>query len=176
MILILLPLISFLHVSFCNGWPTSTETQTTTIRPDEAVITTGGDVLGHNLTFPEGNVTEYLGIPFAYPPYGAGRFLPPTPIDKQAWNGTWHCTTKANSCMQLLINDTFDGYNYSNPRKNISEDCLQLNMWVPVKNNGTTVVFLFGDSFLYGSPSLDLNNGSELALKSGAIIVNLNYR
>uniref|UniRef100_A0A0N5CHF6 Carboxylic ester hydrolase n=1 Tax=Strongyloides papillosus TaxID=174720 RepID=A0A0N5CHF6_STREA len=174
MILILLPLISFFHLSFCNN--RETETRETTPRPPEAIKVRGGDILGHNLTFPEGNVTEYLGIPFAQPPYGYHRFLPPTELEDTQWNGTRECVTIANSCMQLLINDTFEGYNYTNPRKNISEDCLQLNMWVPEHKNGTTVVFLFGDSFSYGSPSLDLNNGSVLALKSGSIIINLNYR
>uniref|UniRef100_A0A0N5CHH2 Carboxylic ester hydrolase n=1 Tax=Strongyloides papillosus TaxID=174720 RepID=A0A0N5CHH2_STREA len=180
MILILLPLFSFFHLSFCNeGSSIGTSAPTTTTpRPPYAINTTIGDMKGRNLTFDEGNVTEYLGIPFAYPPYGPGRFLPPKLLNEKQWNGTYEFSTVANSCMQLLINDTFEGYNYTNPRKNISEDCLQLNMWVPEhKNeNRTTVVFLFGDSFLYGSPSLDLNNGSMLALRSGAIIVNLNYR
>uniref|UniRef100_A0A0N5CHF3 Acetylcholinesterase n=1 Tax=Strongyloides papillosus TaxID=174720 RepID=A0A0N5CHF3_STREA len=179
MILILLPLISFFHLSFCNGDSTPTVTPTTTTPPPPGAIKVrGGYILGHNLTFPEGNVTEYLGIPFAQPPYGYHRFLPPKELLEEQWEGTRECVTLAKSCMQQFLNYSFEGYNYTHPRKDISEDCLQLNMWVPVEKNEnkTSVVFIFGDSFLYGSPSLDLNNGSVLALKSGAIIINLNYR
>uniref|UniRef100_A0A0N5CHF4 COesterase domain-containing protein n=1 Tax=Strongyloides papillosus TaxID=174720 RepID=A0A0N5CHF4_STREA len=172
--------MSLFYVSFCNGDSTPTVTPTTTTTPPlpGAIKVRGGYILGHNLTFPEGNVTEYLGIPFAQPPYGYHRFLPPTELLEKQWNGTRECKTIAKSCMQQFLNESFEGYNYTYPRKDISEDCLQLNMWVPEhKNeNKTSVVFLFGDGFLYGSPSLDLNNGSVLALKSGAIIVNLNYR
>uniref|UniRef100_A0A0K0FFR4 Carboxylic ester hydrolase n=1 Tax=Strongyloides venezuelensis TaxID=75913 RepID=A0A0K0FFR4_STRVS len=170
MILILSFLISFFHISFCKKGLSSTQ------HSSDVISTTIGDMTGHKLTFVEGSVTEYLGIPFAYPPYGKGRFLPPEPLNGTQWEGTREFSTLANSCMQVLIDDPFEGYNYTNPRKNISEDCLQLNMWVPEKRDGSTVVFLFGDSFLYGSPSLDFNNGSVLALKSKAIIVNLNYR
>uniref|UniRef100_A0A0K0FS82 Carboxylic ester hydrolase n=1 Tax=Strongyloides venezuelensis TaxID=75913 RepID=A0A0K0FS82_STRVS len=173
MILIFLLLISFFHISFCKK---SSSASTTTERPADAISTTIGDITGHKLTFAEGSVTEYLGIPFAYPPYGKGRFLPPEPLNGKQWEGTRKFSTIANSCMQVFINDSFEGYEFTNPKKNISEDCLQLNMWVPQNKDGSTVVFLFGDSFLFGSPSLDFNNGSVLALKSKAIIVNLNYR
>uniref|UniRef100_A0A0K0G1C9 Carboxylic ester hydrolase n=1 Tax=Strongyloides venezuelensis TaxID=75913 RepID=A0A0K0G1C9_STRVS len=172
MIQIFLLLISFFHITFCKKVSSSA----TTAKPPDVIHTTIGDMTGHKLTFAEGSVTEYLGIPFAYPPYGTGRFLPPTPINKKQWNDTREFSTIANSCMQVFINDSFEGYNFTNPKKNISEDCLQLNMWVPEHKDGSTIVFLFGDSFLYGSPSLDFNNGSVLALKSKAIIVNLNYR
>uniref|UniRef100_A0A0N5BBE6 Acetylcholinesterase n=1 Tax=Strongyloides papillosus TaxID=174720 RepID=A0A0N5BBE6_STREA len=172
--------MSLFYVSFCNGDSTPTVTPTTTTTPPlpGAIKVRGGYILGHNLTFPEGNVTEYLGIPFAQPPYGYHRFLPPKELLEKQWEGTRECKILAKSCMQQFLNYSFEGHNYTHPRKDINEDCLQLNIWVPVEKNEnkTSVVFIFGDSFLYGSPSLDLNNGSVLALKSGAIIINLNYR
>uniref|UniRef100_A0A0N4ZEB2 Carboxylic ester hydrolase n=1 Tax=Parastrongyloides trichosuri TaxID=131310 RepID=A0A0N4ZEB2_PARTI len=62
-----------------------------------------------------------------------------------------------------------------------SEDCLQMNIWMPDKNvnhqtNMSTIVFLYGGSFATGSGSIDFYNGSMLALRQNVIVITLNYR
>ncbi|GFS06203.1 carboxylic ester hydrolase [Elysia marginata] len=61
----------------------------------------------------------YYGIPFAEPPTGDLRFLPPTPFRGTSPQAVISSDTYRPACMQ--------GY-YSGP---ISEDCLHLNVFVP---------------------------------------------
>uniref|UniRef100_A0A0N5BJ62 Acetylcholinesterase n=1 Tax=Strongyloides papillosus TaxID=174720 RepID=A0A0N5BJ62_STREA len=121
-------------------------------------------------------VTEYLGIPFAKPPIGDLRFKSPQPLDEPAWNQTFEADKPANACLQGINMKGFEGMDFFAKKKEQSEDCLQLNMWVPQKPNGAVLVFIFGGGFRFGSPSLDIYNGSVLAAKTRTIVVNLNYR
>uniref|UniRef100_A0A0K0FV27 Carboxylic ester hydrolase n=1 Tax=Strongyloides venezuelensis TaxID=75913 RepID=A0A0K0FV27_STRVS len=143
----------------------------------EPIINTiAGMIQGKNLEFSEGNVTEYLGIPFAYPPMGLYRFRGPVELEKPAWNGTFNAVKLAKHCFQPIQNMKFTEYDDVDSKNLISEDCLQLNIWVPHKTSGDVIVFIFGGDYNSGSPSLDIYNGSILALKTQSIIVNLNYR
>uniref|UniRef100_A0A0N5B595 Carboxylic ester hydrolase n=1 Tax=Strongyloides papillosus TaxID=174720 RepID=A0A0N5B595_STREA len=126
--------------------------------------------------FEEGNITEYLGIPFAYPPINKFRFLPPVELKTLAWNGTRNASIPATSCMQYIKNINFSGYDDLNPKNLLREDCLELNMWVPYNSSGSVIVFIFGGSYNFESASVDIYNGSILASKTQAIVVNLNYR
>uniref|UniRef100_A0A0K0FZS2 Acetylcholinesterase n=1 Tax=Strongyloides venezuelensis TaxID=75913 RepID=A0A0K0FZS2_STRVS len=143
------------------------------------VNTSYGSIIGkkHNIF---SDVTEYLGIPFAKPPVGKLRFKVPVELDKPAWNGTFNASILANTCYYVNNNQFlvgYPGYDFWHPNYlNYSEDCLQLNMWVPKNSTGSVLVFLFGRGYQTGSPSLNVYDGSFLALKTGAIIVNLNYR
>uniref|UniRef100_A0A0N4Z825 COesterase domain-containing protein n=1 Tax=Parastrongyloides trichosuri TaxID=131310 RepID=A0A0N4Z825_PARTI len=49
-------------------------------------------------------------------------------------------------------------------------------MWVPKGENKSVIVFLYGGSFATGSASIDIYNGSILALTQGVIVITLNYR
>uniref|UniRef100_A0A0N5CHT2 Acetylcholinesterase n=1 Tax=Strongyloides papillosus TaxID=174720 RepID=A0A0N5CHT2_STREA len=128
------------------------------------------------MEFPDGNVTEYLGIPFAYPPMGLYRFRGPVELEKPAWNGTLDAVKLAKHCIQPTQRINFTEYDDMNSKNLTSEDCLQLNIWVPQNSSGDVIVFIFGGDYNSGSPSLDIYNGSILALRTQSIIVNLNYR
>lgn len=62
----------------------------------------------------ESNVTAYLGIPFAADTGYKNRWKPPQP--REPWNETFHATEWGYACP-------------SNSASNISEDCLNLNIW-----------------------------------------------
>lgn len=100
------------------------------------VRTTSGEAHGFiNATAP--NVRQFLGIPYAEPPTGKRRFLPPVP-KKDA--GPIDATVYQPACMQQ----------YSPGKKTIyteymqeflvegggSEDCLFVNIYAPLKPTG----------------------------------------
>jgi para-nitrobenzyl esterase len=71
------------------------------------------------------DVFEFRKIPFAKPPIGKLRFEKPEKYG--IWPGTLDATKFGPSCYQTLglEKDIL-------PNKNISEDCLHLNIYVPV--------------------------------------------
>uniref|UniRef100_A0A0N4ZWJ2 Carboxylic ester hydrolase n=1 Tax=Parastrongyloides trichosuri TaxID=131310 RepID=A0A0N4ZWJ2_PARTI len=136
------------------------------------------------LTNLEKNITEFLGIPYAFPQTKVGRFMPPQPLNAsftESLNKTYQAFTLANTCPQFIYKTNFEGNDFLLPTNNISEDCLQLNMWVPDKDpkatkNMSTIIYIYGGSFATGSASLDVYNGSILAASQNVIVITLNYR
>uniref|UniRef100_A0A0N4Z824 Acetylcholinesterase n=1 Tax=Parastrongyloides trichosuri TaxID=131310 RepID=A0A0N4Z824_PARTI len=136
------------------------------------------------------NITEFLGIPYAVPQTSVGRFMPPFPINSSFpedfknshfENGSYQATTPANTCPQYIYKTNFSGNDFLLPTNNITEDCLQLNMWVPDKisrfsSNMSVLVFIHGGSFATGSGSLDAYNASILAANQSLIVITINYR
>ena len=90
-----------------------------------------GEVLGEYVTYEDDihlHVTKDLhvfrGIPFAEPPTGDLRYKAPLP--KAGWDGLWNATYLRSGCEQT---------NPLIPELNVetfSEDCLYLNVYVPV--------------------------------------------
>lgn len=149
---------------------------------DPEVETTSGRIRGYSQTISNKNVNTYLGIPFAEPPVNDLRFKRPEPVKN--WTETLECKTLSNCCPQTKFT-TFVGtagekgeeqWNYNT---NISEDCLYLNLWVPSVTTGsklTTLIWIYGGAFIYGSSTLDIYNGAYLAAYSDVIIASMNYR
>uniref|UniRef100_A0A0N5A4D2 Acetylcholinesterase n=1 Tax=Parastrongyloides trichosuri TaxID=131310 RepID=A0A0N5A4D2_PARTI len=153
-------------------------------------------VRGTILKINETEVYQFLGIPFALSPLNTSRFGTPKPATK--WPDLYNATFPARACMQAYSERGFENKYYNLSKNDQSEDCLQLNMWVPQPISGESskgefqvqvsepkdtknekkgvLVFIFGGGFRFGSPSLDIYNGSVLAAKTGLIVVNLNYR
>ncbi|XP_014372976.1 cholinesterase isoform X1 [Alligator sinensis] len=146
---------------------------------DDIIVTTKkGKIRGINLPVLGGTVTAFLGIPYGEPPIGRLRFKKPEPREK--WSETWDATKHANSCYQN-IDKTFPGFPGSemwNPRTNLSEDCLYLNVWVPSPRpkNATVMVWIYGGGFQSGTSSLPVYDGKFLARVERVIIVSMNYR
>uniref|UniRef100_A0A0N4ZIY4 Acetylcholinesterase n=1 Tax=Parastrongyloides trichosuri TaxID=131310 RepID=A0A0N4ZIY4_PARTI len=124
------------------------------------------------------SVDEYLGIPFAEPPLNDKRFMPPQEYENKPTNRSpFQASTPARTCPQDLFQTGIHALDFWNPPKDtISEDCLQLNMWVPANTTGAVLVNLCGGAYWRLGASADIFNGSALAAYSGAIVVNLNFR
>lgn len=107
-----------------------------------------GRVRGFRLPVPDrSHVKAFLGIPFAEPPVGKRRFRPP--VAKRAWTGLHEANAYPNACYQY-VDTTFPGFQGSemwNPNREMSEDCLYLNVWVPSSpkaHNLTVMVWIYG--------------------------------
>ncbi|XP_049597515.1 acetylcholinesterase [Syngnathus scovelli] len=147
---------------------------------DLTVMTQAGRVRGiHMPVLERGHVTAFLGVPFAEPPVGKGRFRPAEP--KRHWAGVYDAHHYPNACYQF-VDVTFPGFMGTemwNPNRDMSEDCLYLNVWVPPSprpHNLTVMVWIYGGGFYSGSSSLDVYDGRYLAYSETVIVVSMNYR
>lgn len=136
-----------------------------TVRPAAAPLridTTDGPIRGRQTD----GVRAFLGLPFAAPPLGPLRWKPPAP--PTPWTVERDVTRFGPACPQLD-----SGF----PRE-LSEDCLTLNIWVPEGSSVPRPVFVWihGGAFVGGSGSDDLYDGAKLAAHQGLVVVTINYR
>jgi len=112
---------------------------------------------------------EFLGIPYAAPPKGALRWKPPEPV--APWTEARDATKFGNYCPQPKSV-------FAPPTGVPDEDCLLLNVWtpLPVPTKAPVMVFIHGGSAVYGSGADPTYVGRNIAEKSGAIVVTINYR
>ncbi len=143
--------------------------------PAPFAITQSGVVLGSTVN----GVDEFLGIPYAKPPVGFMRWLPPKPFGKFT-GGTFEATHFGNECPQ--------------PGPIGSEDCLFLNVYVPAGSEPgnaaepahdetaaaskrpsslPVMVFIHGGGLTGGSGEI---YDPSLLVNQGVIAVTMNYR
>lgn len=144
--------------------------------------TTYGAVLGSTDT--GSGTTSWLGVPYAKPPVGALRWMPP--VEPDVWTGTRTTQAFGASCAQtggvfspapnnapygLSVRDGFG-------KPVGSEDCLTLNIWRPATadTNLPVIVFLHGGANVEGYSSDPVYQGAALAAREHAVVVTLNYR
>lgn len=110
-----------------------------------------------------GGVRVFRGVPFAEPPVGPRRFLPPLPV--HPWAGERDATRFGNAAMQ-----PGDG---GVPH---SEDCLYLNVWAP-EGPGPFPVFVWihGGGFT-GGHTATAGHGETGFAREGVVCVTLAYR
>ena len=129
------------------------------------VSTTDGPVQG----FVKNGVNTYLGIPYAAPPVGALRWMPPAPA---AHHALLDATEFANTCPQVTELGAFAG------PSSTTEDCLYLNVFTTGGSNKPVIVWIYGGGNVDGETN-DYD-GSKLATggPSGtpAVVVTINYR
>ena len=114
---------------------------------------------------------SWKGIPYAAPPVGELRFRAPQPAP--AWSGVREAFGPGPQCMQVLAR--------GDARKNMSEDCLYLNVWRPQKSGVFPVmVWIHGGGYIMGSGGQGATgmtfDGSRLAEFGDVIVVTINYR
>lgn len=130
------------------------------------ILTQDGMVAGAVSNNPA--VMVYKGIPYAAPPVGENRWREPQPV--ASWSEVRDATAYGPRCVQ-------NGY-APEAERDISEDCLYLNVWAPVQMQPAgvpVIVWIHGGGFYTGSGSQPATDGANLASK-GAIVVSLNYR
>src|SRR6478672_1649680 len=124
----------------------------------------------------EAGVISFLGIPYAAPPFGPNRMLPPQPVP--AWAGERDATEYGPTSPK---GDYPPQYQPLLPEQVIpGEDCLNLNVWTPAEApaNGATLpvlVWIHGGSFMNGSGSVLEYDGANFA-RDGVVCVTINYR
>lgn len=130
-----------------------------------AVATDRGVVVGQR----RDGARAFFAIPYAAPPIGALRWRPPAPA--AAWAGRRDATQRGPACPQPE----------EGALRETSEDCLQLNVWVPEEAAAQhaklpVLVWIHGGGFYQGSGADDLYDAAKLARRAGLLVVTLNYR
>jgi para-nitrobenzyl esterase len=118
----------------------------------------------------ENGVAIYKGVPYAAPPLGSLRWGEPQAV--KVWKGVRKAVAFAPACMQTGV---------SMPGETppaVSEDCLYLNIWAPVRraSKGLPVLlWIHGGGYTNGSAAMPLYWGDRLA-KKGVVVVTIAYR
>ncbi|OWR28185.1 para-nitrobenzyl esterase [Saccharibacillus sp. O23] len=121
----------------------------------------------------EDGVASWKGLPYAKPPVGELRFRMPQP--PEAWEGVRDASSFGAICPQPKP-DEAGLFGFASP--GMSEDCLNLNVWAPAEGGSglPVMVWIHGGSFVTGSGSLPLYDGTQLAHEGRCVVVSLNYR
>lgn len=111
----------------------------------------------------EGGANVFRGVPFAEPPVGPLRFLPPKPA--RPWTGVREALHFSAAAMQPGETKIPQG-----------EDCLYLNVWAPASGGPHPVfVWIHGGGFTGGRSFDPLSDGARFA-SEGIVCVTLAYR
>ena len=134
------------------------------------VKTKQGNVRGKLIN--HGQVSAFLGIPYAAPPVGDLRWRPPQP--PAHWRGVRDATRFGAHCYQTMqFADMV--FQDSGP----SENCLFLNVYVPAsvaaKSKLPVMFWIHGGGYQGGASSEPRHNGDFLPTK-GVVLVTFNYR
>ncbi|MGZ4866532.1 MAG: carboxylesterase/lipase family protein [Candidatus Angelobacter sp.] len=118
-------------------------------------------------------VNTFKGIPYAAPPFGGNRLLPPQPVAH--WKGVRDTLTYGPKAPQLPYPPPFD---VLLPELAVAgEDCLNLNIWSrdlgPARQ--PVMVWIPGGAFEHGTGAMSWYDGSRFA-RDGIVCVSINYR
>ncbi|KAH6683775.1 Alpha/Beta hydrolase protein [Plectosphaerella plurivora] len=129
----------------------------------------------------DGTVASWKGIPYAEPPVGKLRFMPPRPFSSQNSSSVVDVTTDALRCVQ------FSGADYGVINNNIvgvkagpgQEDCLKLWIWKPANATADAslpvMFYIHGGALQYSAaPNNDFSDW--VGQSQDFIAVNVGYR
>ncbi|HUV45034.1 MAG TPA: carboxylesterase/lipase family protein [Dehalococcoidales bacterium] len=136
----------------------------------EAIVkTTAGKV--------EGNYRRgayvFCGIPYAAPPVGGRRWLPPQPVEP--WDGVRPVKRFATTAPQNPPESSILAAPQPEPQ---DEDCLYLNIFTPGLDDARRPVlfWIHGGGFTTGSGSALVYYGRNITMRGDVVLVTINYR
>ncbi|GBP60050.1 Esterase E4 [Eumeta japonica] len=140
-----------------------------TLSKSSIVYTNDGAIEGKLHQYNDIEYLSYRGIPYAEPPIGDLRFMPPLP--KKSWTGTLDGTKQKAVCPQA------ESSYYKTDQMN--EDCLFLNIYVPLLQTDEELLpvmfFVIGGEFNALSGYDDVMFGPQLILEQNIIVVTFNH-
>jgi para-nitrobenzyl esterase len=136
-------------------------------------MTVAATALGDLQGTQEHGVTVFRAVPYAAPPVGQLRFMPPQP--PAAWYGLRDATCHGPIAPQTLSRLRAAMGGFERPQ---DEACLTLTIWTPRADNARrpVLVWLHGGAWLTGAGSLDWYQGARLAREGDIVVVGVNYR
>jgi para-nitrobenzyl esterase len=136
------------------------------------VQTDAGKVEGYQMR----GLCVFKGIPYAAPPVGERRWLPPGIVEP--WSGVRPAKSSAAICPQNIAEGGFLNLDQRPEAEPQSEDCLYLNVWTPALDGARRPVmfWIHGGGFTGGSGSSVMYKGSRLAARGDVVVVTTNYR
>ncbi|XP_013148737.1 PREDICTED: neuroligin-4, X-linked isoform X2 [Papilio polytes] len=197
--MLVIVLVHFITLPVITWRPVKGETimedKTQPLISSRVVRTKYGDIRGFIMT-PESRFLEpvevFRGVPYASPPVGSLRFMPP--VSGAQWSGVKIAEEFSPVCPQVLPdirNETAVLKRISRGRleylkrilpflTNQSEDCLYLNIYAPAQGvrdaaaRYPVLVFVHGESYEWSSGNA--YDGAVLAAHAGLLVVTINYR
>lgn len=137
-----------------------------------ALMTTEGDVSGFSSEKKGNKACAYYGVPYAAAPVGDLRWRAPESAPSR--EKLLQATQFGPDCMQSKWANDFA---VKSSAKEISEDCLYLNIWRPKEpGNYPVMVWIHGGALLIGSGAWPIYDGTSLANQQKVVVVTINYR
>ena len=120
----------------------------------------------------ERGLYAFKGIPYAAPPVGELRWLPPQPA--KPWTGVRQAKAYGTIAPQQVV--ALPGVPLEPEPQ--SEDCLFLNIFSPGLDEGRkpVMVWIHGGAFSMGSGSMQSYTTGNLASNGNIVLVTINYR
>jgi len=120
----------------------------------------------------EGNIYAFKGVPYAAPPVGDLRWLPPQPF--RPWLGVRSAKACGATAPQKIL--PFPGIKQEYEPQ--SEDCLFLNVFTPGLDDARrpVMVWIHGGAFSMGSGSMQMYRTGTIASNGNIVLFTLNYR
>ncbi|OGO00653.1 MAG: hypothetical protein A2Y90_02895 [Chloroflexi bacterium RBG_13_52_12] len=135
------------------------------------VSTKAGKVEGYQ----EGGLYVFKGIPYAAPPIGELRWMPPQSV--KPWSGVRSAVKYGYISPQNPMPIAAPGMAVFE-KESQNEDCLFLNIWTPGLDDARRPVMLWihGGAFIIGSGTEPFLEGGKLAKRGDIVLVSINYR